>query len=309
MSLFNKEYSSGGNNSGNSGDYEERESLKLSNYAIVSFEVSRLEEYTGNAYGQSVFVDLDDVRVKHGLIYDRFYDDDDDTVKVFGFGKWFQTNDDGTLAEDVEEGLINQRISEEFGGKQYPYELLDFTTEENSEEVELGDMSLALNNSTKYRTFLKVLTTAGHDVIDDKDDESNWADENNIEMRDDLKDRRMIMFFKKDTFVPDGDDEPITYTDAVILDEKTGSGITIQNGSSGSSESSDDEEEEASGTLGGNDDDALPEGVPEEADEIIDFLARTEETDPDSVDGLVSDEAEDYDLDAVVGEVEKRIAA
>ncbi len=36
-------------------------------------------------------------------------------------------------------------------------------------------------------------------------------------------------------------------------------------------------------------------------------MARTEETDPESVDQLVSGEADDYDLDAVVEEVERRM--
>jgi len=310
MSLFSTDYNSGSASGGNSGgNYEERDSLKLANYAILSFEVSRLNEYTGSQYGQSVFVDVDDVRVKHGLAYDRFKDDDDDTVKVFGFGKWFQTNEDGTLAEEASEDLINKRISEEFGGEQYPYEYEGHTTEDADEEIELGNMSFSLSNSTKYRTFLKVITEAGHDVIDDKEDDFNWANEDRLSIRDDLEGRRMVLFFKKESFTPDGEDEPITYTDAVVLDANTGAGITIQNGDSDGDDSSDDEseDEDASGTLGGNDDDSLPEGVPEEADEIIDFMARTEETDPESVDQLVSGEADDYDLDAVVEEVERRM--
>jgi hypothetical protein len=307
MSLLTTDYNSGSSDDENSGgDFEERESLKLSNYAIISFEVSRLNQYTGSQYGQSVFVDVDDVRVKHGLVYDRFHSDDDDTMKIFGFGKWFKTNADGTLAEDVQDDLLNKRISEEFGGKEYPYELDGYTTEDVDEEIEMGDMSMSLSNSTKYRTFLKVITKAGHDVIDDKDDEYNWADENELELRDDILGRRIVLFYKLNTFTPDGDDEEVTYTDAVILDEETGAGITIQNGSSSSSSSSSSTSTDTSGgTVGG--DSGLPDGVPEAADDIVDFLARTGETDRDSIDDLVSGEADEYDLDAVVSEVERRM--
>ncbi len=306
MSLLTTDYNSG-SSSGNNGDYEERDSLKLSNYGIVSFEVSRLDEYTGSQYGQSVFVDVDDVEVHHGLIYDRFYDDDDDTMKVFGFGKWFQTNEDGTLAEEIQEKYLNERINEEFGGDDYPYELEGYTTEDE-ETIELGDMSMSLGNSTKFRTFLKVITKAGHDVIDDDEDDYNWADEDKLELRDDLRGRRMILFFKIDSFTPDGEDEEVTYTDAVILDAKTGAGITIQNGDDDGTDDADDTDDTDGGTVGGDDDGGeLPEGVPESADSIIDFMARTEETDPDQVENLVDGEADEYDLDAVIAEVESRM--
>jgi hypothetical protein len=280
----------------------------------VSFEVTRANEHTGD-YGQNVYLDLDNVRVKHGMVYDRQWvpdgetEDtyDDTTMKVFGFGKWFDTNDDGTLDEEIQEKFINHRISESFGSNTFPYEF-ESLTKEGDDEIEMGNMSMKLKNSTKFRTILKVITTAGHDVINDKDDDFDWADENRIELRDDLDSKRIVLFYKKQSFTPDGDDEEVTYTDAVLLDESTGAGITIQNGDSdGGSSSSENKDASEGGTLGGNDDDALPEGVPEEADSIIDFLARTNENNPSEVDSLVASEADDYDLDAVVEEVERRM--
>jgi hypothetical protein len=173
-------------------------------------------------------------------------------------------------------------------------------------------MSMKITNGTEYRTILKVITDAGHDVIDDKDDDFGWANEDKISLRDDLRGRRIVLFYKESSFTPDGQDEEVTYTDSVLLDADTGAGVTIQNGesdgsSSGSSDDSGSDDKENSGTLGGNDDDSLPEGVPEEADEIIDFMARTEETERDSVEQLVSGEADEYDLDAVIEEVERRM--
>jgi hypothetical protein len=319
MSLLSTDYNSGSSDgsNGGSGDYEERDSLKLSNYAMVSFEISRINEYTGD-YGQNVYIDLDDVEAMHGMVYDRQWDGgdnfaegeyDDDTIKVFGFGKWFDTDENGSLTDGIDEKYINHRISESAGKNEFPYEFEELITEEDEENISLGNMSMKLTNGTKYRTILKVITTAGHDVIDDKDDDYNWADDENIELRDDLRGRRIVLFYKLNSFTPDGQDEEVTYTDAVLLDANTGAGITIQNGGSDSDSSSEDDdgEEDTSGTLGGTDADDLPEGVPEEADEIIDFMARTEETDPDSVESLVSGEADEYDLDAVIDEVERRM--
>lgn len=320
MSLLSTDYNSGstGSDSSDSGEYEDRPRISMNNYAIISFEVGELSEYTGD-YGQNVYVDLDDVELIHGMFYDRTWegpgsadDYDDKMKKLFGFGSWFETNEDGTLAEEIDEKYINHRITENFGKNEFPYEYID-RVQEGDDPIEVGDYDMKLSNSTKNRTFLKVLTTAGHDVVDDKEDGYSWADEDKIELRDDLEGRRLILFYKHNSFTPEGDDEEVTYTDAVVLDADTGAGVTIQNGSSdssgssGSSSDSKDDSSDSSGTLGGNDDDSLPEGVPEEADEIIDFMARTGETSPDGVDNLVSGEADDYDLDAVVAEVERRI--
>lgn len=312
MSLFANDYNSGGSASSNDGDYdnEERESLKLSTYGVVSFKIDRIEQYTGQQYGQSVIVDVDDVQVLDGLAYDRFYQDDDDTIKVFGYDKWFRTDENGQLDEDVDENLVNQRITEEFGGNDYPYDLMGRTTQED-EPIELGNMTMWLSNSTKNRTFLKVVTEAGHNVVDDKEDDHNWAVEENLDLRNDLEDRRIILFYKNASFVPDGQDEVVEFVDAVVLDEDTRAGITIQNGSSDSSSSSSSGDDDGeSGSLGSSSGD-LPEGVPDELNDIIGFMARTDQTDAEGVQQLVESElddgeAEDVDLDAVISEIEER---
>lgn len=319
MSLLDTEYNSGSSTGGNnSSGYEERPRISLNNYAIISFTIGELSEYTGN-YGQNVYVDLDDVELIHGMYYDRTWsgpagseDYTDKMMKLFGFGSWFKTDENGKLSEEIEEKYINHRITENFGKNEFPYEYVDMVRE-GQDTIDVGNMDMKLSNSTKNRTFLKVITEAGHDVIDDKEDEHSWVNEENVVLRDDLEDRRLILFFKHKSFTPDGDDKEVTYTDAVVLDANTGAGVTIQNGNSSSSTSSSssgtssDSKDGDSGTLGGNDDDSLPEGVPEDADEIIDFMARTGETDPDGVENLVSGEADEYDLDAVVAEVKRRM--
>lgn len=315
MSLLETEYNSGSSgDNDSSGDYEDRPRISMNNRAIISFVPGEISEHTGD-YGQNVYVDLDDMELIHGLFYNRTWegpdsidDYEDKMKKLFGFGGWFETDEHGNLEEEIDEKFINHRIKENFGSNEFPYEYID-RVQEGDDPIEVGNFDMKLTNSTKNRTFLKVLTTAGHDVIDDKDDDFNWVDDSSVQLRSDLEGRRLILFYKEVTWTPDGDDESVTYTDAVVLDAETGAGVTIQNGesdSSGSSGSSGSSNDGDSGTLGGDDDDGLPEGVPEEADDIIDFMARTGETDPDQVENLVSGEADDYDLDAVVEEVERR---
>lgn len=319
MSLFETDYNSGGSTDSNSsgsgdGDYEDRYSLKLANYAIVSFEVTRLAEYTHGQNGQSMIVDLDDVEVIHGAAYDRFYNDDEEedmTKKVFGFDSWFDIDENGQLAEEFDEEFVPKRDSETHVGNNYPYELIDYTLEEDDNVLDLGNMTMWMSNSTKYRTFAKVVTPDGHDIVADKEDDFDWLATEEPELRDDLEGRRIVMFFKQESFTPDGDDEEVEYFDATILDEKTGEGITIQNGSSGGSSDDSGSSSGDSGSIGGDDSDdgGLPDGVPDEADQIIDFMADTDETAKENVESLIEGEApgQDYDTDAVIAEIESRM--
>lgn len=319
MSLFDTQYNSNGstNNSGSdsdSEDYEDRRSLKLGKYGIVSFELDSLSTWDGGNYGTSLIVDVNDVKVIDGMVYDRTKGNDDDTIKVFGYDKWFQTDGNGQLEEEVTDKLVNHRITEEFGGTQYPYEFLDRTTQDD-DPVELGDMTMWLSNGTKNRTFAKVVTPQGHDIINEKNDNHNWLARDDPQIRDDLEGRRLILFYEKDSFNPDDADEPVEFTDAVILDEETRAGITIKNGSSSSSgnassSSGSESEASSSGSVGGNG--SLPEGVPDELDDIIGFIARTGDQNAENVQQLVQSELnddtsmDDVDLDAVMAEIENR---
>ncbi|QRD99696.1 hypothetical protein VOLN27_70 [Halorubrum virus VOLN27B] len=315
MSLFDTDYNSGGNanNGGASGDFEERLSLKMNNYAFISFKISRLGEYTGSSYGQSLIVDADDVEVIDGIVMERSPgDDSDDTVKVFGWDTWFATDDNGKLTEDVTGDEVPSRHNEQFGSNDFTYKLSE-TVQEGDDPVSLGNCTLWLSNGTKNRTFAKVVTPAGHDVIDDKDDNYNWLDEDAIELRDDLEGRRIILSYYKDGFLPDdaeSEDDYVEYTDAKVLDADTLAGITIAN-SGDDGDESDESSGSSGGSLGGSDDgdDELPEGVPQAADQIIDFMANTGETNPENVEQLVNGEVGDaeYDLDAVISEIERRM--
>jgi uncharacterized membrane protein YgcG len=305
MSLYDTDYNSGGSseNNGDSDDYEDRQTLKMGKYTMLSFEVSRLGEYSGD-YGQSLIVDLDNVEVMDGIVMDR----GDGTTKVFGWETWFDTNGNGKLTEDVDTDDVPSRHAESFGSNDYTYQLED-STQEGDDPISLGNMSIWMGNQTKFRTFAKVFTPDGHDIVGDKEDDYNWLATDSPTIRDDLVGRRVVMFFKEESFTPDGEDEPVSFTNAAILDADSGAPITISNGSSGGSGngSSDDGGSGGSGgSVGGGS--SLPEGVPEAADEMIDFMARTDQTDPDEIETVIDSEVGDvdYDLDAVVAEIESR---
>jgi hypothetical protein len=300
MSLYDTDYNSGGSSGNNSGsdDYEDRETLKMGKYTMLSFEVSRLGEYSGD-YGQSLIVDLDNVEVMDGIVMDR----GDGTTKVFGWETWFDTDENGKLLEDVGEDDVPSRHAESFGSNDYTYQLED-ATQEDGTPISLGNMSLWMGNQTKFRTFAKVFTPQGHDIIGDKEDDYNWLATDSPQLRSDLEGRRVVMFFKEESFTPDDEDEAVTFTDATILDAASGAGITISNGSSGGS--NDDDSDDDGGSVGGGT--SLPEGVPKAADEMIDFLARTDQTDPEEIEAVIDSEVgdTDYDIEAVVGEIESR---
>jgi hypothetical protein len=305
MSIYDTDYNSGGNSGNNSGsdDFEDRANLKLDKNAAIQFSVSRLDEY-GDSYGQKLIVDMDDVEVLDGILMERSPgSDDDNTVKIFSWGTWFDTDDNGQLLEDVSKDDVPTRHAESFGSNDYSYELVD-AVQEGGDTIEVGNLTGWFLNQTKYRTFAKVFTPQGHNVVADKEDDYNWLATDSPAVREDLQGRRVTMFFAKQSFTPDDQDEPVEYTDAVLLDANSGAGITIANGSSSSGSSG--SSSGGSGSVGGSG--GLPDGVPEAADDMIDFLARTEQTDPDEIETVIESEVGDasYDLEAVVDEIESR---
>lgn len=311
MSLFETDYSSSSSDGGSDQDYEDRTSLKMNNYAFISFTLDRLAYYEGNR-GQQLIVDIDDVKVLDGIVMDRG-DEGDDTMKVFGWDTWFQTDENGKLDEDIDAEEVPSRHSEKFGTNNFSYSLENAVWEED-EPMELGNLVMWAGNSTKNRTLLKVVTPNGHDAIEDKEDDYNWINTDDLELRDDLKGRRIILSYEKVSWDPDDNDsdEPITYTDAKILDAETFAGITMMNSDSGSSSSSDSG---SSGSLGSSEsgETDLADGIPSELDNIIGFMANTYETEPENVEKLVKGELnashsmDDVDIGAVVDEIESRM--
>jgi uncharacterized membrane protein YgcG len=312
MSLYSTDYNSGSSNDNNSGssndgDFEERDSLKMGKYTMLSFVVDRLSEYTGQ-YGQQLIIEMNDVEVMDGIVMDRGPSDpDDDTKKVFGWETWFNVDENGQLTENVDENDVPSRHAESFGSNDFTYEL-EGAVKEGDDPIPLGNLEMWVNNQTKFRTFAKVVTPLGHAVVSDKDDDMEWLSTDKLEIRDDLQDRRIVMFFREESFTPDGQDEAVEYTDATILDADSGAPITISNSSSGSSGNGSSDDGGSSGGSVGGSSSGLPDGVPEAADEMIDFMARTDQTDPEEIETVIDSEVGDvsYDLEAVVAEIESR---
>jgi len=328
MSRFgdNTDYNpTGGSSDG--GDYKERDSLLLSNYAIVSAELVSVGVYEGN-YGLNLILNCDDGVVHEGVLTRRTDNGDgeaDDKLKVFGWDQWYDRDEDYDLVPFDEGGEITtdnlgRRVTQEAGGDTYRYDIEEGVLEGRDEPVEIGDFEHWLSNGKKARTFAKVLSERGHDVVDqdNKRDDRDWLaveDEDDFQLRDELQGRRIMFWFERTTLTPDdmeGLDDTVTFTDSVILDGETEAPITIVNSDEEdeSSTESDSSDAETDGSSDGGDDvEGGEQELPQDVDELVDMFARTGQDDPDSIETIVTEESPaDYevDIDAIMSEVQAR---
>jgi hypothetical protein len=127
-----------------------------------------------------------------------------------------------------------------------------------------------------------------------------------------------MMWFESVTLSPDqldGDtNEPVTFTDTVVLDAETETGITIDNGTSedeNTLEAADD------GPAGGDYQEGVAVddtkgatgdgGFPQPVDNLIDVFARNGVEDREQVERMVESEAgPDVDIGAVMAEIDSR---
>jgi hypothetical protein len=303
-------------------DYKERDSILLGKYAILSAEIDSVGVYDGN-WGLNMILNFDNAEVVEGVVGNRIEnadDEQDDKTKIMGWDRWYDRNDDMELVPFEDGGEIStdelgRRVTEEYGGDTYKYEIEDGILEEEDEPAEIGDVELWLSNGKKARTLAKVLSQKGHDIIEDKEDDRHWlnaADRDTFQLREELEGRRIMFWFEQTTLAAeeiDDLDEDVTFTDAVILDAETEAPITIPNDADGG-ESGDSGEEEADTESETDEADTEEEDFPRDVDELIDMFARTGQDERGSVEELVLDEApEDYevDMDAVMGAIESRM--
>jgi hypothetical protein len=304
MSRYNN--SGGSSNGDNDNDYDDDRVFKLTKYCQIRGEIDRLNQFTGD-YGQTGLLGYTDVEVLDGMLYQRV--DDANKLKVFSWDSLYERDENGDLPDDVSVDAAPPRNSEKVAGSTYKYELIDAAIEGETEPVEVGDITMFLSNSSASRTLMKTLTTAGHNAIVDKDDEFGWM-LSDLSLRPELDEREVIHFHVQESFTPDGESESVEYTAPVLLDGKTEERITIPNADDESAESAE------SGSLGdsspsevssGGD---VPSGVPEEADGLIDYFARTGEDDPENVEQMLESEVLDMaavDMDAVMSEIQARV--
>jgi len=303
-------YNSTGSSSNGDNNYDDDTIFKLTKYCQIEGTVERLKQFTGD-YGQTTILGYDDVQVLDGMLYART--DNENKLKVFSWDDLYDRDDEGNLPDDVTVDTAPARKSEKVAGSTYRYELIDAAIEGRTDPVDVGSITMFLSNSSASRTLMKKLTTAGHNAIVDKDDDFGWA-LNDLELRPELDERRVIHFHIQDSFTPPGESEAVQFTAPVVLDAKTEEHITIPNGDSdggGSSQSS-------SGSLGGSggSGDAtdtpsgtVPSGVPDEADGLIDYFARTGEDNVENVEQMLESEVPDMnavDMDAVMSEIQQR---
>lgn len=304
--------------------------MLLGQYAIVESGLARVGVYDGQ-YGKTLILNLDDTVINEGVITERIDDGNgnaDGKVKVFGWDKWYDRDENMELVPFDEGGEITvdnlgRRVTEEAGGSTYKYEVTEGVLEGRDEPVSIGDREIWLSNGKKARTLAKVFSKHGHDVVDEenKRDDSSWLiadDEDSFGLRDELEDRRVMFWFEQNTLKADdveGLDQDVTFTDSVVLDAETEAGITIQNGDGGGNggggdgggTTDDTNSDDASVDAASNGDGI--EGFPEAIDELVDMFARTNQTNRESIETLVMDEAPaDYtvDMNAVMAAVEDR---
>lgn len=304
MSRYNNSGSSSSN--GGDNDYDDSRVFKLTKYCQIEGEIDRLNQFSGD-YGQTGILGYNDITVLDGMLYERV--DDENKLKVFAWDSLYERNDDGELPDDVDLESAPARKSEKVAGTNYKYQLIDAAIEGRTDPIEVGDITMFLSNSSASRTLMKTLTTAGHDAIVDKDDEYGWM-LNDLTLRTELEGSEVIHFHIQESFTPDGKSESVDFTAPVLLDAKTEERITIPNAEDEESGSSG----EAGGSLGGSSEEKtttgdVPSGVPDEADGLIDYFARTGEEDSDNVEQMLESEVPDMaavDMSAVMAEIQAR---
>lgn len=333
MSRFGStSYNPTGSSGNSSDDYKDREAMLLDKYAIIEANLAEVGVYEGN-FGMNIILNMDDAVVREGVLTERVEQPNgeaDNKLKVMGWDTWYDRNEDMELVpfeedEEVDLNGIGRRETETHGGDKYKYSIEEGVLEGRDEPVEIGDRELWLGNGKKARTIAKVLSSKGHDIIDEdnKRDDREWLDaENELDfaLREELEGRRIMFWFEKTTLSADEIDdldEDVTFTDAVILDAETEAPITIpndtdgtdKNNSSGADGTDSDNSDSIDGGVDGADGEDNEPDFPKDVDEMVDMFARTGQTDPDMIGNSIRDAApDDYevDMDAVVSAIERR---
>lgn len=304
MSRYNN---SGGSGNDGDNDYDDDRVFKLTKYCQIEGTIDRLNQFTGD-YGQTGILGYSDVQVLDGMLYER--SDDPNKLKVFAWDDLYDRNEEGELPEDVDTDTAPQRKSEKVAGSTYRYELIDAAIEGRTDPVEVGDITMFLSNSSASRTLMKTLTTAGHDAVVDKDDDFGWM-LGDLSLRPELDERDVIHFHLQESFTPDGESESVDYTAPVLLDAKTEERITIPNADdedSGSSQAEGGSLGDSSSSSGDSSSSggAGVDGIPAEAEDIVEYLKGSGGTDRDSAEQIIGSEVSDMsavDMDVVMNEI------
>jgi hypothetical protein len=264
-----------------------------------------------------------------GLVYEKNTEDEGytgqmsaqdilDHPRVAGFSENFGGEDYfytpvAAIIEEQDDIAVNEDLD------------LDIT-DDNS--VKMGESSMLLGNKSWTRTLAKKMEASGHDIINDngddptergeedtnpKYDDYDWLTTDEPELRADLESRTIELWLTEETNTWD-DGTETTFTVPNLLDTKTGEFVTIDNGvESGESDGSDEKEAATDGGTKAADaqdssttespdepsvDDggALPEGVPDNLEDLLGYLARNnDEVSVEQVREFAEDEVDEAD--------------
>lgn len=333
MTRYN-DYSGNGGSTDNDQEFDDI-TVKLQQYAALKLTPTRVN-VTDTDWGDRLIAGFEDTEVLDGIVFQR--DDREDTWKVFSPKKFFNVGPDGLVYESydadndeyegemsAEDVLAHPRVqgfSETFGGDSYWYTPVgvvieeggpdiatndDLDVETSDDGIVVGESSMLLGNKSWVRTFAKLLSTEGNDIVattenDDGDtvpvsDDHGWLTTDEPALREDLDGRALELFVIEES--ADFGDGNITYTTPVLLDSKTGNRVTIDNGIS-EDDGAEDPESEAEAAEAVTDGGAAAEVEAEtdsdtESPESPSTPGSTDETESDSDDGS-TDEADTEDL-------------
>jgi len=381
MSRYNQ-HSGSGTGSSTSGDFDDI-TLKLQKYSAIRVTGDRVNAFDSQ-YGDKFIAGFDDVEILDGIVFQRddklgtwkvfspgkFFNVDPDTGKVYEQATPGDNGVEYSNEMSAQEILNHPRVigfSETFGGNDYFYTPVgaivegsgdmatnnDLEVKTTSDSIVVGEVSMLLSNKSWVRALAKLITTDGDDIIAKEENDNgnmvsvtenhDWLTNMDPELREGIEGREMELFIIEET--ADFDGEEVQYLTPILLDDKTGERITIDNfdGDDGGDESvaeSTSEPEKAAATDGGakaastdadssttspettdspdepttaddaESDDSEGGNVPAELDDLIDYFARTDgEVEPDELREFSEDEVDDLDSidwEAAAAEVERR---
>jgi hypothetical protein len=256
------------------------------------------------------------VQVNEGVVTERL---SDEKVKVFGWDRWFDRDENMELQplpgqDAVSEAELPSVESTTAGNDTYRYSIADSVLEGRDDPVDIGDRELWLTNAKKTRTIAQVLSERGQSIINDnakRDDDDYLKAETDEQfmLRDELQGRRLMLWFE-DVTIPaeeldDEQDEAITFTDSVILDAETETGITMDNAAVVEDEADEEQEEEREAVAADGGGSSFPEAL----DDLISMFARNNQTDRERVETMVQSEAPDgytVNMDSVMTAIDNR---
>lgn len=297
---MNSKYGDYGNDSNGSensnsddSDYDDL-ALKWKPYATFR---GTLESVFGaeSKYGQMFGIKFSDVELVDGVLMQRVDNDGnrEDTLKLFDWDSMPVVGE--ATVEDAPEVH-----TEEYGGTTYQYELIGARMEDSEnpgdtievdEEVVLWE-SGGESPSATAKSLAQLLTNAGTEVIDNRDDINSWIHIDRCEVRDDLEGRTFDVF----KVVQEGDE--YDFHSPVFVDTKTEEQVLVNNGNDGDTTT----DETASGS-GGDETEAetgdFPEPVADFVEFCDDFDLNDEEQIRDNMDSMADDEDNSLTTDQI----------